>query len=40
MAVVVDADVQAARDELAHLPDGPGRQALATLVDYTINRHG
>ncbi|GFM17630.1 polyprenyl-diphosphate synthase grcC1 [Mycobacterium sp. PO1] len=31
---------QQARDELAHLPDGPGRQALATLVDYTINRHG
>ena len=29
-----------ARDELAHLPDGPGRQALATLVDYTVNRHG
>ena len=24
-----------ARDELAALPDGPGRQALATLVDYT-----
>ena len=31
---------QQARDELVHLPDGPGRQALATLVDYTINRHG
>ena len=29
-----------ARDELANLPDGPGRQALATLVDYTANRHG
>jgi heptaprenyl diphosphate synthase len=29
-----------ARDELANLPDGPGRQALATLVDYTVNRHG
>jgi heptaprenyl diphosphate synthase len=29
-----------ARDELAYLPDGPGRQALATLVDYTVNRHG
>ena len=29
-----------ARDELADLPDGPGRQALATLVDYTVNRHG
>ena len=25
-----------AREELAALPDGPGRQALATLVDYTI----
>lgn len=29
-----------ARDELAALPDLPGREALATLVDYTINRHG
>lgn len=29
-----------AREELAGLPDGPGRRALATLVDYTINRHG
>ncbi|HYB34811.1 MAG TPA: nonaprenyl/(2E,6E)-farnesyl/geranylgeranyl diphosphat synthase [Mycobacterium sp.] len=29
-----------ARQELAALPDVPGRQALATLVDYTINRHG
>ena len=29
-----------ARDELANLPAGPGRQALATLVDYTVNRHG
>jgi heptaprenyl diphosphate synthase len=29
-----------ARDELAALPDVAGRQALATLVDYTINRHG
>ncbi len=29
-----------ARDELANLPGGPGRQALATLVDYTVNRHG
>ena len=28
-----------AREELAGLPDGAGRQALATLVDYTI-RHG
>jgi heptaprenyl diphosphate synthase len=29
-----------AREELAALPDVPGRQALATLVDYTVNRHG
>ena len=29
-----------ARDELAKLPDVPGRVALANLVDYTINRHG
>jgi len=29
-----------AREELAALPDGAGRQALATLVDYTIHRHG
>ena len=29
-----------AQVELAELPDGPGRQALATLVDYTVNRHG
>jgi len=29
-----------ARDELANLPESPGRQALATLVDYTVNRHG
>ena len=29
-----------ARDELANLPEGPGRQALASLVDYTANRHG
>jgi heptaprenyl diphosphate synthase len=29
-----------AREELAALPAGPGRQALATLVDYTIHRHG
>ena len=26
--------------ELANLPSGPGRRALATLVDYTANRHG
>lgn len=29
-----------ARDELAALPDLPGRGALASLVDYTITRHG
>ncbi len=29
-----------ARDELAKLPDLPGRLALANLVDYTVNRHG
>ncbi|MFV8166604.1 nonaprenyl/(2E,6E)-farnesyl/geranylgeranyl diphosphat synthase [Mycobacterium sp. 134] len=29
-----------AREELAGLPAGPGRDALATLVDYTVNRHG
>ena len=29
-----------AGEELAGLPDGPGRRALASLVDYTINRHG
>jgi len=29
-----------AREELAALPEGPGRQALSTLVDYTIHRHG
>ncbi len=29
-----------AREEMAGLPDGPGRQALVTLVDYTIHRHG
>ncbi len=29
-----------AGEVLAGLPDGPGRRALASLVDYTINRHG
>jgi heptaprenyl diphosphate synthase len=29
-----------AREELAGLPDVPGRRALASLVDYTVNRHG
>jgi hypothetical protein len=25
---------------MAALPDSPGRQALTTLVDFTISRHG
>ncbi|MCH9642897.1 MAG: polyprenyl synthetase family protein [Actinomycetia bacterium] len=29
-----------AERELAQLPDGPGRQALATLVNYTVTRDG
>jgi heptaprenyl diphosphate synthase len=29
-----------ARAELAELPDCVGRAALASLVDYTVNRHG
>ncbi|MGI9125710.1 MAG: polyprenyl synthetase family protein [Mycobacterium sp.] len=29
-----------ARAELAELPDVPGTRALASLVDYTVNRHG
>lgn len=29
-----------ARQELALLPDLPGRRALETLVDYTVSRHG
>jgi heptaprenyl diphosphate synthase len=29
-----------AREELANLPDSPGRQALFSLVDYTVRRHG
>lgn len=29
-----------ARQELALLPDAPGRRALETLVDYTVSRHG
>jgi heptaprenyl diphosphate synthase len=32
--------VAEAAEELAGLPDGPGRRALASLVDYTVNRHG
>jgi heptaprenyl diphosphate synthase len=31
---------EAARGELDALPDLPGRQALASLLDYTVNRHG
>ena len=31
---------EAARAELDGLPDVPGRRALASLVDYTVNRHG
>ena len=30
----------ASYDEMTNLPEGPGRQALASLVDYTVNRHG
>jgi len=26
--------------ELAQLPDVAGRRAMASLVDYTVNRHG
>jgi heptaprenyl diphosphate synthase len=29
-----------ARQEVAGLPEGAGREALSTLVDYTISRHG
>jgi heptaprenyl diphosphate synthase len=29
-----------ARQELGFLPDVPGRHALATLVEYTVSRHG
>jgi heptaprenyl diphosphate synthase len=29
-----------ARQELAQLPDVAGRRAMASLVDYTVNRHG
>ena len=27
-------------EQLAALPDLPGRQALASLVEYTVTRHG
>ena len=33
-------EAEQAGEELAGLPDVPGRRALASLVDYTINRHG
>lgn len=29
-----------AREELALLPNAPGRAALESLIDYTVNRHG
>jgi len=32
--------VTQARAELAGLPDVPGRRALASLLDYTVDRHG
>lgn len=32
--------VAQAAEELAELPDGPGRRALASLVEYTVTRHG
>ncbi|MCP9274156.1 nonaprenyl/(2E,6E)-farnesyl/geranylgeranyl diphosphat synthase [Mycolicibacterium arenosum] len=31
---------EGAREELEKLPDLPGRQALTTLLDFTVNRHG
>jgi len=37
---VVSTYAEKARAELVSLPDGPGRRALASLVDYTVNRHG
>ncbi len=36
----VEQYAQAARAELEGLPDVPGRRALASLVDYTVHRHG
>ena len=36
----VEQYAEAARAELDGLPDVPGRRALASLVDYTVNRHG
>jgi heptaprenyl diphosphate synthase len=37
---VVRSYAEKARAELVALPDGPGRRALSSLVDYTVNRHG
>ena len=37
---VVQQYAEQARAELDGLPDGPGRSAMASLVDYTVNRHG
>ena len=37
---VVRSYAEKARAEIVALPDGPGRRALASLVDYTVNRHG
>ncbi len=36
----LDARADAARAELAALPEGPARQALAALLDYTVARTG
>ena len=36
----VERYAEQAGQELAGLPDVPGRRALASLMDYTINRHG
>ncbi len=37
---IVGQYAEQARAELDGLPDVPGRRALASLVDYTVNRHG
>jgi len=37
---IVEQYAEQARAELDGLPDVPGRRALASLVDYTVNRHG
>jgi heptaprenyl diphosphate synthase len=36
----VERYAEQAGEELSGLPDVPGRRALASLMDYTINRHG